>query len=290
MQIHNFNDHNSLYKSFLAELRDIEIQKDAMRFRKNVERCGEISAYEISKEMHFTIKSVKTVLGAAETNIMSEQPVIVSVLRAGLPLQQGVLNYFDKAENGFISAFRKHSSPFKFDIDISYLACSNLENKTLILCDPMLATGASLHLAYQALLKKGYESLKNYKINFNDDYILELVAELWYKYGAQLYSLKEYITYKMSVFCSDSCVKQFDKIDINIIKQLYSNNSSNNLSNSLNKNSYKDNSKVSANEAQNYTRQPLRKPSVSAFMVSRNFKTSASNQDEQSKKLFSFFF
>lgn len=155
MQIHNFNDHNSLYKSFLAELRDIEIQKDAMRFRKNVERCGEISAYEISKEMHFTIKSVKTVLGAAETNIMSEQPVIVSVLRAGLPLQQGVLNYFDKAENGFISAFRKHSSPFKFDIDISYLACSNLENKTLILCDPMLATGASLHLAYQALLKKG---------------------------------------------------------------------------------------------------------------------------------------
>lgn len=155
MTIHNFNKTQSIYNNFLAELRDIEVQKDSMRFRRNLERCGEISAYEISKELLAKPKDINTPLGVSTMNVVQETPIVATVLRAGLPLHQGVLNYFDNADNCFISAYRKHTDETHFEVEVEYLACPSVEGRTVILCDPMLATGSSMFLAYQALLKKG---------------------------------------------------------------------------------------------------------------------------------------
>ena len=155
MKTHNFNNTHSLYNDFLAELRDIDIQKDSMRFRRNLERCGEISAYEISKELSDGILEIKTPLGISKMRLIQEKPVVATVLRAGLPLHQGVLNYFDQADNCFISAYRKHTDDTHFEVEVEYLACPSVEGRTVILCDPMLATGSSMLLAYKALLKKG---------------------------------------------------------------------------------------------------------------------------------------
>lgn len=155
MKIHNFHTTQSIYNNFLAELRDTTVQKDSMRFRRNLERCGEISAYEISKEMIFEDLAVNTPLGISDMQTIKEVPVVATVLRAGLPLHQGVLNFFDKADNCFISAYRKHTDDTTFEVEVEYLACPNVENKIVILCDPMLATGRSMFLAYKALLKKG---------------------------------------------------------------------------------------------------------------------------------------
>ena len=152
MQIHNLSEENSVLNTFISEIRDVVIQKDSMRFRRNIERIGEILAYEMSKSLSYKPSTVETPLGTCDINLFENDIVLCSILRAGVPLHQGLLNYFDDAENAFISAYRHHKgSPESFEIVVEYLACPNLENKTLILADPMLATGQSLIATYEAL-------------------------------------------------------------------------------------------------------------------------------------------
>ena len=155
MKVNHLIEENSLLCHFVAEMRDIYVQKDAMRFRRNVERVGEIMSYELSKALHYTSRDVQTPLGVASCTQISDQIVIGTILRAGLTLHQGFLNYFDKAENAFVSAYRKYKDRLNFDIFIEYIASPALEGKTLLLVDPMLATGSSMELAYRALLTKG---------------------------------------------------------------------------------------------------------------------------------------
>lgn len=149
---------NSILNHFIAEVRDQEIQKDSLRFRRNIERIGEIFAYEISKKMEYESKEVITSLGAAEVPQLKHQPVLATILRAGLPLHQGMLNVFDRAQNAFISAYRRHHKSGKFDIQIEYTSSPDLNDKVLILSDPMLATGASMLLTYKQLLESGKPS------------------------------------------------------------------------------------------------------------------------------------
>ncbi|WP_299776577.1 uracil phosphoribosyltransferase [uncultured Formosa sp.] len=152
MQIHNLSKENTILNVFMSELRDKTIQTDNMRFRRNIERIGEILAYELSKSLHYKEKTVETPLDTTEINLPENDIVICSILRAGIPLHNGLLNYFDAAENAFISAYRHHkSTPENFEIIVEYLACPSLENKTLILADPMLATGQSMIATYEAL-------------------------------------------------------------------------------------------------------------------------------------------
>ena len=154
--IHNLGEGESLFSQYIAEIRDVNIQKDRMRFRRNIERIGEIFAYEISKVLPHTEKTVQTPLGDSNCKVLMEQPVLATILRAGLPLHQGLLNYFDRAENSFISAYRKHVGVDEtFEVEIEYLSTPPLDGKTVILCDPMLASGASMVLAYKALLARG---------------------------------------------------------------------------------------------------------------------------------------
>ncbi len=153
--IHILSEQNSIFNQFVAELRDITIQKDSMRFRRNLERMGEIMSYEISKTLDCQKKETTTPLGIAETSHLVAQPVIATILRAGLPMHIGVLNYFDKAQNAFISAYRRHHKDNTFDIHVEYVSSPSLDDKVLILCDPMIATGASIVLAYKAILSKG---------------------------------------------------------------------------------------------------------------------------------------
>ena len=148
-------ENNSVFNQFLAEIRDHKIQKDRLRFRRNLERCGEIFAYEISKELTYAKMEVTTPLGVSEDMLIAEQPILITILRAGLPMHQGLLNTLDNAGNGYISAYRKHHKDGSFDIELEYLACPSIEGKTIILSDPMLATGSSMVLAYKALLEKG---------------------------------------------------------------------------------------------------------------------------------------
>ena len=158
MKVYNFSEYSSLYNKFLSELRDENIQKDSMRFRKNLERLGEISAYEISKTLEKNSYVTKTPLGTSKTTIPSENLVLATVLRAGLPLHNGLLKYYDNAESCFISAYRKHTSKEEFEVEIQYMASPNINDKIILLSDPMLATGKSMVLAYKALLKKGIPS------------------------------------------------------------------------------------------------------------------------------------
>jgi len=149
----DLSKNNSLLNHWVAELRDVQVQNDRMRFRRNIERIGEVAAYELSKTMHFNSVNITTPLGVAATPLLEQQPVLATILRAGLPLHQGMLNYFDKADNAFISAYRKHHPDGSFEISLEYLSCPDLNNRILILCDPMLATGASLVETIQAILK-----------------------------------------------------------------------------------------------------------------------------------------
>ena len=145
MNIHYISEENSVLNHFLSQLREVNIQKDSMRFRRNMERIGEIMAYEISKKLTYNTISITTPLGLKNTTEIAEEIVLCSILRAGLTLHQGFLNYFDAAENGFISAYRNHyNSDENFDILVEYQAVPNMNDKTLILVDPMLATGQSL--------------------------------------------------------------------------------------------------------------------------------------------------
>ena len=155
MKIVELNQSNTILNRYLAEIRDIHIQKDSLRFRRNIERIGEIMAYEISRDLPYHPLEVQTPLALATENVPAIQPVVATILRAGLPLHQGFINYFDQAENAFVSAFRKYIDEEHFDIHIEYIASPRLDGKTLIITDPMLATGGSMELAYKALLTKG---------------------------------------------------------------------------------------------------------------------------------------
>lgn len=149
----DLSKNNSLLNHWVAELRDVHVQNDRMRFRRNIERIGEVAAYELSKTLQYKSVEVTTPLGIAPTQLLTEQPVLATILRAGLPLHHGMLNYFDKADNAFISAYRKHHPDGSFEISLEYLSCPNLNGRVLILCDPMLATGASLVETIQAIQK-----------------------------------------------------------------------------------------------------------------------------------------
>ena len=140
----NLSSHHTLLSNWITELRDVEIQGDRMRFRTNLERIGQVAAYEISKVLPWKIQETRTPLGIHESKVLESQPVLATILRAGLPMHQGMLQYFDKADNAFISAYRKHQPDGSFEISMQYMSCPTLENRIVIISDPMLATGASI--------------------------------------------------------------------------------------------------------------------------------------------------
>jgi uracil phosphoribosyltransferase len=156
--IHNLSKSNSIFSQYTSEIRNIHVQKDRMRFRRNLERMGEIFAYEISKTLAYENFEISTPLGISNIPLPAQQPVLATILRAGLPLHNGLLNYFDNAENGFISAYRKHHKDGSFQVEVEYLSCPDITDKVVIISDPMLATGTSLVLAYKALLNRGIPS------------------------------------------------------------------------------------------------------------------------------------
>lgn len=149
-----FDRENTVLNRFIAELRDVEIQKDSMRFRRNLERIGEIMAYEISKTLHYSPCTVETPLGEAETMLPDDDIVIATILRAGIPFQQGFLNYFDGAASAFVSAYRKHRKDGSFNVNVEYVSCPDLNGKTLLLVDTMLATGTSSVMVYDTLVER----------------------------------------------------------------------------------------------------------------------------------------
>ena len=151
------NKENTILNKFLAQMRDKRVQKDSMRFRRNMERVGEIMAYEISKKLNYKTEMVETPLGIAAVENISDKVVIATILRAGLPFHQGFLNYFDDAENGFVSAYRKSRPDGSFIVEVEYVSTTSLAGKTLILVDPMLTTGTSLMLVYDALIRRAGE-------------------------------------------------------------------------------------------------------------------------------------
>lgn len=151
----NLSEQHSLVSNWISELRDVEIQKDRMRFRRNLERIGEAAAYEISKVMPFVEKEVQTPLGIANCKVLQFNPVLATILRAGLPLHQGLLNCFDQADNAFISAYRKHNQDGSFEISLDYISCPEIEDRVVIVSDPMLATGSSLVKTIHFLKEEG---------------------------------------------------------------------------------------------------------------------------------------
>ncbi|WP_281297818.1 uracil phosphoribosyltransferase [Flavobacterium limnophilum] len=156
MQIHHLSENNSVLNHFLGQIRNVNVHNDSMRFRRNIERIGEVMAYELSKNLHYKNVEIQTPLGIKKTTEIADQLVLCSILRAGLTLHQGFLNYFDSAENGFISAYRHHpNNDDYFDILVEYQAVADIENKNLLLLDPMLATGQSIVAVFNKLMEKG---------------------------------------------------------------------------------------------------------------------------------------
>jgi uracil phosphoribosyltransferase len=155
MELINLSNQNSLLQQYVSELRDVNLQKDRMRFRKNIERIGQIMAYEISKTMQWKTVEITTPLGIHQSTQLAEQPVLATILRAGLSMHHGLLSFFDEADCAFISAYRKHTSDKEFDIVVEYLASPDINDKVVLLIDPMLATGQSIELTYRALLRYG---------------------------------------------------------------------------------------------------------------------------------------
>ena len=155
MKIYNFGEQKSVMNRFIAELRDKQIQKDSLRFRRNLERIGELFAYEISKQLKYEERDVQTPLGIAKCQLPADKVVVASILRAGLPLHQVVLNIFDSAQNAFIAAYRKYGKDNKFKIQMEYATMPSIEGKTVVLVDPMLATGSSIILAYNKICTNG---------------------------------------------------------------------------------------------------------------------------------------
>ena len=156
MQTHYLSEENSILNHFLGQIRNVNVQHDSMRFRRNIERIGEVMALELSKNLQYASIEIQTPLGIKKTTEIADQLVLCSILRAGLPLHLGFLNYFDSAENGFVSAYRHHpNNDAFFDILVEYQAVPNIENKTLLLIDPMLATGQSMVAVFNKLMEKG---------------------------------------------------------------------------------------------------------------------------------------
>lgn len=157
MQIINLSEGNSLVSQFMSEIRDKDLQQERLRFRANIKRLGQIMAYEISKRLSYAPKDVTTPLGVAHSHVIADRVVLATILRAGLPFHEGFLDYFDQAENGFVSAYRKYEDKTSdFNVHIEYIACPRIDGKVLLLVDPMLATGSSMELALQALMTKGH--------------------------------------------------------------------------------------------------------------------------------------
>lgn len=155
MKVINLSEHNSVLNQFLCEIRDVNIQKDPLRFRRNIERIGEVMAIELSKTLDYEQTDVQTPLGIAPVNTISDNLVLATILRAGLPLHQGFLNVFDRAENAFLSAYRRVNNKGELEIVAEYMAAPAIDGKTLIVADPMLATGMSMEVGYLALLRHG---------------------------------------------------------------------------------------------------------------------------------------
>jgi uracil phosphoribosyltransferase len=153
----NLSAHNSVFTQWIREIRDINIQPDRMRFRRNMERIGEVAAYEISKKLQYHTASVQTPMGESEMEILLEYPVLATVLRAGIPLHQGLLNYFDQADSAFVAAYLKQKDG-SFDIELEYITCPDVNDRPLIIADPMIATGATMALALQTLLDRNTPS------------------------------------------------------------------------------------------------------------------------------------
>ncbi len=154
----NLSKAYSLLSDWVGELRDTEVQGDRMRFRRNLERIGEVTAFEISKQLEYVEKEIQTPLGISNCKALKHQPVLATILRAGLPLHQGLLNYFDRADNAFISAYRKHNKDGTFEISLDYISCPELENRVVIVSDPMLASGSSMVKTIQFLREEGHPS------------------------------------------------------------------------------------------------------------------------------------
>ena len=153
--VHNLSKKHSLVSNWVSELRNVEVQNDRMRFRRNLERIGEVIGYEISKQLESTTTEVETPMGTHASKTFAAQPVLATILRAGLGMHNGLLNYYDKADNAFLSAYRKHHKDGSFEIRLEYISCPNLDGKVIILSDPMLATGASLVKSVQYLKEEG---------------------------------------------------------------------------------------------------------------------------------------
>jgi uracil phosphoribosyltransferase len=154
----NLSQHHSLVSNWVGELRDVEIQNDRMRFRRNLEKIGEVAAYEISKKLAFNEREITTPLGTVMCKVLQSQPVLATILRAGLPMHNGLLNYFDRADNAFISAYRKHKADGSFEISLDYISCPEMEGRAVIISDPMLATGSSLVKTIQFIREEGNPS------------------------------------------------------------------------------------------------------------------------------------
>ncbi|MBQ1253929.1 MAG: uracil phosphoribosyltransferase [Alistipes sp.] len=163
--IHILGKENTILNKFISQVRDCKVQTDSMRFRRNIERIGEIMGYEISKTLNYKPQVVETPLGEVQMSLISDRVVVATVLRAGLPLQQGLLNYYDDAECAFVSAYRKNKKDGTFKINVEYVSCGDLEGKVLILTDPMLATGQSLRLTYESLVAHGGEPLHTHVVS-----------------------------------------------------------------------------------------------------------------------------
>lgn len=155
MEVNIINRQNTVVNNYLAEIRDLDIQSDPLRFRKNIFRIGSLMAYEVSKTLDYTSKDVRTPLGVAQVQVPADEIVVGTILRAGLPMHEGVLDVFDRAQNCFISAYRKYTTPDEFEINLEYVATPHLDDKVLLLADPMLATGFSIEATYRALKKFG---------------------------------------------------------------------------------------------------------------------------------------
>lgn len=153
--VHELSLQSSIFSEFISEIRDEVIQKDRMRFRRNLERIGEVMAYELSKKLSYDDVEVVTPLGMSEEKKLKEQPVLCAIMRAALPMHNGFLNYFDKADNAFVSAYRRHHKGGDFEIEVDYISAPTLDDRIVIIVDPMLATGSSIEKVYKALLQKG---------------------------------------------------------------------------------------------------------------------------------------
>ena len=178
MKVINLGETNTVLNTFVAQMRDKNIQKDSMRFRRNLERLGEIFAYEISKTLKYSTKQIVTPLGIADVNTCDDQIVVSTIMRAGLPLHQGILNYFDDAQNAFVAAYRKYTKGDDFEIKIEYCSKPDMEGKTLILADTMLATGSSLEIAYYKLCEDGQPAHTHLVCPISSRYAVEYLQKM----------------------------------------------------------------------------------------------------------------